>query len=318
MIYQGKQIMHQNTQNKKIAITGATGFVGRKLCNALQNKELRLLVRRHEFSITAEQIICNLADLDLPSNALDDVLTVFHLAAVAHDGRDESKIENLYYRVNVEATIYLAKLAIESGVKKFVLISSVKAGGKPINGECSIESDQFEPEGVYGRTKREAELKLLEIASKSKMQVYIIRSALVYGPNLKGNLNLMMSGIKAGWFPPLPEIGNRRSMIHVDDLVRAILFLSNKESANGKIFNATDGKEYSSREIYDAMRFEIGKPISNWSIPKIIFDLIALFGDKMSYRVNKLLGSECYSSEKLNALGYRPKRSLKEINETFF
>jgi len=310
--------MHQNTQNKKIAITGATGFVGKKLCNALQNKDLRLLVRRHEFSITDEQIICNLADLDLPSNSLDNVSTVFHLAAVAHDARNESTIENLYYRVNVEATVHLAKLAIESGVKKFIFISSVKAGGIPIDGECSKESDQFEPEGVYGRTKREAELKLLEIASKSKMQLFIIRPALVYGPNLKGNLNLMMSGIEAGWFPPLPEIGNRRSMIHVDDLVRAILFVSNKESANGKIYNATDGKEYSSREIYDAMCFEIGKPISNWSIPKILFDLMSLFSSKMSYRVNKLLGSECYSSEKLNALGYRPKRSLKEINETFY
>ena len=63
--------------------------------------------------------------------------------------------------------------------------------------------------------------------------------------------------IKKGWFPPLPETGNKKSMIHVDDLVQAILYLSNEKQVNGEIFIATDGRSYSSREIYNIMHFFI-------------------------------------------------------------
>jgi UDP-glucose 4-epimerase len=308
----------EKTQNDLIAITGANGFVGKKLCQALDSKNLKLLVRFRNTSISKEQIICNFENFDIPSNSFLGVSTVFHLAGVAHDDREESKIEKLYRRVNIEATIHLARLAIDSGVKKFVFISSVKAGGKSLNGKCSKEEDQAEPEGIYGKTKREAELKLLEIARKSDMQVCIIRPALVYGPNLKGNLKLMMSGIKSGWFPPLPEIVNKRSMIHVDDLVRAILFVSEESRADGEIFIATDGNPYSTREIYESMCNAIGRPIPNWSVPKFIFDILALFGSKINFKVNKLMGNECYSSEKLKSLGFHSKRSLSEINETFF
>jgi nucleoside-diphosphate-sugar epimerase len=142
--------------------------------------------------------------------------------------------------INVDFTVQLAKLAVQSGVKGFVFVSSVKAGGIPTFGKCCNESDQHEPEGMYGKTKREAEKKLLKIGHQSGMHVSIVRSSLVYGPNVKGNLGGMLSGIKRGWFPPLPETGNRRSMIHVDDLVRAFLLVADDHHANGKIYIATD------------------------------------------------------------------------------
>jgi len=136
--------------------------------------------------------------------------------------RDASEIEDLYQKVNTNATVMLAKLAVSSGVKRFVFISSVKAGGISTQRVCASEKDHGgDPEGIYGKTKREAELKLLKIGEESGMHVSIIRPSLVYGPNVKGNLQLILSG--KGWFPPLPETNNKRSMIHVDDLVRAIL-----------------------------------------------------------------------------------------------
>lgn len=83
----------------------------------------------------------------------------------------------------------------------------------PLSGHCVSENDQGDPEEAYGKTKREAELKLLKIGKESGMHVSIIRPSLVYGSNAKGNLQLMLSGIKKGCFPPLPETGNKRSMI---------------------------------------------------------------------------------------------------------
>jgi UDP-glucose 4-epimerase len=296
-------------------ITGSTGFIGQKLVSAI-NGEVRVLSRKKHPDF--ETIICDVEKDSIPPKALDGIDTVFHLAACTHDVADVSKIESLYQKVNVDATIELAKLAAKSGVKKFVFVSSVKAGGSATPKVCLSENDQGDPEGIYGRTKREAELKLLKIGEEFDMHVSIIRPSLVYGPGVKGNLKLMVSGIKKGWFPPLPETGNRRSMIHVDDLVRAILLVSEDKRSNGEVFIATNGVPYSSRDIYNAMCGLTGKSIPKWSVPKTLFYIVSLLSPQIKYKINKLLGDEYYSSAKLEALGFKSKKSLKDINETDF
>ena len=298
-----------------IFITGATGFVGKRLVKAIDSN-IRVLSREKQPDY--ETVVCDLKSEVIPDNALDGVDTVFHLAGFAHDLRDATKIQNLYQKVNVDATIRLAKLAVKSNVKRFIFISSVKAGGGLNSGKCIDESDQNEPEGVYGKSKREAELKLLKIGNESGMHVSIIRPSLVYGPNVKGNLQLMLSGIKKGWFPPLPETNNKRSMIHVDDLVLAIVLVADDDRASGEIFIATDGTPHSSREIYNAMCSALDKSIPKWSVPKFLFDMASLASPRIKYKLNKLLGDECYSSAKLEALGFKAQKTLKDMNETDF
>jgi len=303
---------------KSCLITGGTGFIGSRLLGLLKTIEcdVRLLARSQVNNY--ETVVCNLEQDRISKHALESVDTVFHLAGFAHDMQDPSKVEDLYRVINVDATVELARLALESGVKRFVFISSVKAGGGLASGKCINESEQNEPEGVYGKSKREAELKLLKIGSESSMHITIIRPSLVYGPYVKGNLQLMLSGIEKGWFPPIPETGNRRSMIHVDDLVRAILLVAIDKRANGEIIIATDGTPHSSREIYNAMCSVTGKSIRKWSVPKTLFDLASLASPWIKYKINKLLGDECYSSSKLEALGFKAKKSLMDMNETDF
>jgi UDP-glucose 4-epimerase len=300
---------------KNILITGATGFVGQKLVKAI-DANIKILSRKQQLDF--ETIICDFEKERIPHNAVNDIDTVFHLAGFTHDFRDAKKNESLYRKVNVEATIELAKLAVKSGVKKFVFVSSVKAGGNSILDMCATEIDQGIPEGVYGETKREAELELLKISKESGMHVAIIRPSLVYGPNVKGNLKLMLSGIRKGWFPPLPETGNKRSMIHVDDLVRAILLVVDDNRANGEIYIATDAAPHSSREIYNAMCSVAGKTAPKWSTPKVFFGIVSLLSPRIKYKVDKLLGNECYSSAKLESLGFKAKKSLRGMNETDF
>jgi len=241
---------------------------------------------------------------------------VFHLAGYAHDLRDATSVENRYQAINVEATVQLAKLAAQRGVKRFSFVSSVKAGGSAIVDRCMTEEDQGEPEGIYGKTKREAELKLLEICRQSDMQVKIVRPSLVYGAGVKGNLALMRRGIEQGWFLPIPETENRRSMIHVDDLVRALLLVVEDKRANGEIFIATDGVPHSSREIYDAICQSVGKTVPQWSAPKIVFEGLSLLSPRIRYKVDKLLGDEYYSSEKLEKLGFRAEKSLEDFDKS--
>ena len=298
-------------------ITGASGFIGSKLVAFLSKNRcnLRFLSRNSQYDDTIQ---CDLLTDSIPQDALSDINTVFHLAGFAHDTGDASKIVDIYYKLNVSATVQLANLAAKMGVKKFVFVSSVKAGGNINPNKCADENDLGDPEGIYGETKREAELKLLEIGKETNMHISIIRPSLVYGPNMKGNLKLMLSGIEKGWFPPLPETGNRRSMIHVDDLVSAILLVAENDQANGEIFIATDGTPYSSREIYNAMCTVRGKVIPKWSVPKILLELLSLANTRIKYMIIKLLGNKCYSSAKLEALGFKAKKTLKDMNETDF
>jgi len=302
----------------KYLVTGSTGFIGNRLLGLLKTIkcDVRLIARSKVNNY--ETVVCNLNQDRIPNHALESIDTVFHLAGFAHDMQDPSKVKNLYHAVNVEATLELARLAVESSIKRFVFVSSVKAGGLPLSEHCASEGEQNDLEGVYGKTKREAELKLLKVGKESGMHVSIIRPSLVYGPNVKGNLQLMLSGIKKGWFPPLPETSNKRSMIHVDDLVRTILLVADDDRANGEIFIATVGNPYSSREIYNAMCNVAGKSIPKWSVPKILFDIVSLLSPRIKYKINKLLGDECYSSAKLEALGFKAKKSLKDMNETDF
>ena len=299
----------------KIFLTGGTGFIGERILFAL-NGEVVILSRKKQRNY--KTIVCDLQKEVIPDNALAGIDVVFHVAGFAHDLRDASDIEHLYRRVNIDATVKLAKMAIASGVKRFIFVSSVKAGGKSGSEIPENDMNHMHPKGTYGKTKREAEVKLLEIAKDSDMHVSIIRPSLVYGPDVKGNLKLMLSGIKNGWFPPLPETGNQRSMIHVDDLVRAIFLVAKDRRANGEIFIATDGVPRSTREIYNIMCDALGKSIPKWSIPISLFNLISLISPKIKYKVDKLFSDECYSSAKIEALGFRAKKSLKDMNDTDF
>ena len=143
----------------KYLVTGSTGFVGNRLLGLLKtiDCDVRLLARSKIDNY--ETVVCNLGQERIPKHTLESIDTVFHLAGFAHDVQDPNKVKNLYRAVNVEATVELAKLAVVSGVKRFVFVSSVKAGGSPLSEHCASEIDQSDPEGVYGKSKREAELK---------------------------------------------------------------------------------------------------------------------------------------------------------------
>ena len=301
-----------------VLVTGATGFVGQHLIKCLKLDGYNIKAIARKLIPGVDTVICDFFNDSIPENTLKGIDVVFHLAGYAHDLKSESGIEQTYQKINVDITSKLLLLSVKNNVKKFIFVSSVKAGGVSRQGKCATEKSLSEPDGVYGKTKREAELKVLEAGRKFDIHVSILRPALIYGPKVKGNLQLMMQGIKKGWFPPLPETGNRRSMIHVDDIVRALLFLANNKKSNGEVFIATDGRVYSSRNIYEAMCYVLDKNIPNWSVPRLLFNTIARLSGGFKYKIDKLLGDECYSSKKLESLGFKARKQLRQMNETDF
>ena len=301
-----------------VLVTGATGFVGQHLIEYLKLDGYNIKAISRKLIPGVDTVICDFLKDAIPENAFQGIDVVFHLAGYTHDLKNASGVKQTYQKMNVDVTDELLSLSVKYSVKKFIFVSSVKAGGSPIRGKCAAEEDQSDPVGMYGETKREAELKVLEIGRKSDMHVSILRPALIYGPNLKGNLQLMMQGIKKGWFPPLPETGNRRSMVHVDDVVQALLLLASDQRSNGEIFIVTDGRTYSSRYIFEIMSSTLGKRIPRWTVPQFLFNVVALINPHLRYRIDKLLGDECYSSKKIQSIGFKAKKTLKDMHETDF
>ena len=280
-----------------VLLTGSSGYIGLNLLKRLEleNIDITLLARKE--NQRHKTYICDFAEQKIPEEAFNNVDTVYHLAGCAHK-TNKDKLKNYYFKLNTQIVIDMAKIAIKKKVKKFIFISSVKAEN---------------PKEIYGISKRNAENHLLELSKISNLNVVIIRPALVYGGQVKGNLKLMMDGIRSGWLPPLPNIKNKRSLIHVDDLVSAILFLNNTKILNDKVYVATDGKNYSTFEIYNIMCKILNKKVPKWRLPKSFFSLISFVHPVIKNKVESLLGNDCYSSRKLESLGFKAKKTLYDF-----
>jgi len=302
-----------------ILITGGTGFVGKRLCKALAQESQKIkIVSRNTENISENTIICDLSKDALSIDDLKDISTIFHLAAYTHDLSNPNKLEEKYKAINIEATVNLAKTAIEAEVKRFIFISSTKAGEANIDHKINNKYKEEKPQGIYGQTKREAEKRLLKLSKNTVMRVDIIRPALIYGPDVKGNLAQMIKAINGGWFPPLPDNKNSRSMVHVDDLIRAIILVERNIISNGDIYIVTDGQKYSSSKIYETLCKVLGKPIPKWKLPISLLRMIAAISPNFRYKINKLIGDEYYSSLNIESLGFKPKFTLSDMNEKIF
>jgi nucleoside-diphosphate-sugar epimerase len=130
--------------------------------------------------------------------------------------------------------------------------------------------------------------------------------------------------IGKGLFPPLPETGNRRSMIHVDDVVNAMICVADAPQAAGKIYILAGDDAPSGRALYDALRSAMALDRVTWSVPKALLRTAAQAGDiagrllrrRMpldSEVLDRLLKSAWYSSEKIRReLGWHPKVNLRD------
>ena len=212
-------------------VTGATGFIG---CRLLHPGE-RALVRNA--GAISNAVVGDLLDPASLSAACDGVECIFHCAGYAH--AFTSSGPDAHWRINYEGTRNLLNAAGAAGVKRFVFLSSVKAMAEP--GDACVDEDwPGEPITPCGRAKRAAEDAVLEAGAKYGMHVVSLRLAMVYGRGGRGNLERMARSIRAGWFPPLPETGNRRSLVHVEDVVAAMRWVADHPAANGRTYIVAD------------------------------------------------------------------------------
>lgn len=303
-----------------VAVTGASGFIGSRICEVLLKDGAGLRVfGRNELGVNSEFYCWDLKD-SLDRNALTGVDAVFHLAGKAHALAETSQDEAEYVAINTEATRKLLIAARVAGVKTFVYFSSVKAVGE-VDGVMD-ESVSEPADTPYGRSKRAAEKLVLE--GGYVPHPVVIRPSMVYGNTEKGNLPRMIQAIAAGRFPPLPEVYNRRSMVHVDDVVQAAMLAADHDDAAGKIYIVTDGHRYSTRQIYEWICQGLHRSIPGWHLPLLALKLMGWTGDMIgairgrrfifdSDALEKLIGDACYSSQRIqDELGFKPVHNLRQ------
>ena len=270
-------------------VTGAAGFVGRALCDHLEAASVRLHMHADDWR---EQI----------GAAAFSGATVFHLAARVHD--PDSRDEAAFERDNVEKTRELARSAAAGGARRLVFASTIKVNGEETRERPFSPSDPPAPEDAYARSKWAAEQALADVARASGLEVAIVRSPLVYGSAVKGNLLALLRIADSPWPLPLGAIDNRRSFVHVDDLARLLIDCATLPEAAGGTFFAAHAEPVSTSALVRAMRRCLNRPDRLAGVPPSTLEaLAALTGQRE--RMRRLTRSlEVDASQTTQALGW--------------
>ena len=302
----------------KIFITGVTGFVGGQLSEELNNNghEVSASIRK-KYSLPnyiSTFIVPTLNSTTNWNSALSNIDVVIHCAARVHV-MDEKSADPLeaFREVNTRGTINLAKHAISAGVKRFVFISSIKAGGENSElGTPLIESMHYIPKDPYGLSKYEAEVELLSLAKNADMEVVIIRPTLIYGPGVKANFETMMKWLSKNTPLPLGAVENKRSLIAIDNLVDFIQICTVHPKAANEVFYISDDDDLSTTQLLKKLSFALGKNCVLIPVPsKLLSFLFSIIG--MKSFSDRLLGSLQVSPNKAKyLLGWSAKVTVKE------
>jgi nucleoside-diphosphate-sugar epimerase len=242
------------------------------------------------------------------------VRVIFHVAGRAHvTGERSADPLGEYRRINVAASLDLARRAAISGVRRFVFVSSVKVNGEStLPGRAFTPTDVAEPSDAYGTSKWEAELGLREIAAETGMEIVIIRSPLVYGPGVKANFRAMMRWLYRGIPLPLAAIHNLRSLVALDNLVDLLVTCADHPDAANQTFLVSDGEDLSTADLLRRLAAALGKPARLFPVPEYLLTMAAmLLGQRAA--VLRLCGSlRVDISKTRQLLGWSPPISVDE------
>lgn len=276
---------------RRVLVTGATGFVGEAVVFRILLDKVYAPVAavRGESRLSG---LCDVVPFDLSAGielpALVQIDTVVHCAARVHVMSDSAADPLAKFReINVRGAVRLAHKAAESGVRRFVFISSIK-----VNGEATLPGmpfkadDQPAPVDPYGVSKCEAEERLREIGRETGMEIVIIRPPLVYGPGVKANFLSMMNWLRKGLPLPLGALRNQRSLVALGNLVDLIVTCIEHPAAANQTFLVSDGEDLSTTRLLRRMAAALDKRALLLPLPQILLQAAAqLMGKDMAQRL---------------------------------
>lgn len=286
-----------------VLITGASGFVGSHLAEALAREKIKtkLLVRktsRLPFPITSQMELSygDVTDLESVRKAVKGVKVVYHLAGILR-GADFS----VYQKVNAEGTRNVCHaLKGEKGFRRLVYVSSLSAAGpSPLGGEID-ETMPCHPVSFYGQTKRMGEE--ITLSYQKKFEVSILRPGAVYGPR-ETDIFEYFKMVRQGLVVNGGDGTQRVSFVYVADLVDAILLADRSPKAKGQIFFVSDGKSLNWNELSAHIGRTLKKSYKSFNVPLGIVRIAASLGDGVARVTGKSFLPPIVSVDKLKEAG---------------
>ncbi|MEN8148510.1 MAG: NAD-dependent epimerase/dehydratase family protein [Planctomycetota bacterium] len=265
-------------------MTGANGFIGRHLVEALQGtgRTVRVLVRSADRAEGLPAgVDVRIGDVTRPlglPEAVTGVGTVYHVA-----GRIRGRRADSFRPVNEEGTRSLVLACRKSApdLDRFLLVSSMAATGPVRRGEGRPvrESDRPRPVSEYGRSKRAGEEAAFEAAAGA-FPVTVVRPPVVYGPRDTGVLNFYRFADRG--FRPKFTREKYYSIVHVNDLVRGMILAAGEPRAAGRIYHLANDSAPSFTRLFELIASHVGKSLRPLPLPTPLLPLIAAVLDLLS------------------------------------
>mgnify|MGYP001031521812 CR=1 FL=1 len=301
----------------RILVTGAAGFVGIPVCDALSasGHSVTAVTRAEPAAALAAErteVLGQLSGATDWSGVLSGVDAVVHLAGRAHVlEEDQRAAERLYREANVEVLEGLAEAAVRHGVKRLVFVSSIKVNGEETHGAPFSADQPPAPEDAYGRSKALAEQRLSEIAG-DRMEWVILRPPLMYGPGVRGNMARLLAIADRGWPVPLGSIRNARDLLYVGSFADLIATAVVAPAAANRIFLARDGEPLSTPDLFREIAAALGKRAMVLPCPVAVLEVAGRITGRQA-EVRRLVGDlRIDDGETRRALAWTPRVSRDE------
>jgi nucleoside-diphosphate-sugar epimerase len=241
---------------RRVAVTGASGFIGRHVTGHLAARGIEVVAVRRPF------------ERDMLRDALRGADVVVHLAGVISALREQE-----YIAANVDGTRAVAEAARTAGLP-MINISSLAAAGPASPRAPRSEDDPPAPINAYGRSKLEGER---AIARVDGLRWTTLRPGVVYGPRDRALLPIFAMAAR-GVMPLVGRADAAYSFIHVQDLTRAIAAAVDRPAMNETVF-AGHPDPVTTRELLEGVRAASGTRAAIVRIPMTIIHAAAIAGD---------------------------------------
>jgi nucleoside-diphosphate-sugar epimerase len=304
---------------ERLLITGCSGFVGKSLAQRSLEAgwavrgTVRSASRVPDLPAGVEPVV--ISDIGPGtdwSHALDGVAVVVHLAARVHQLHNSSRGAHVeYLRINTAGTARLARCAADAGVRRLLLLSTIKVNGEG-GARPYTEKDPEDPRGPYAVSKAEAEHILREISGRTALESIILRPPLVYGPGVGANFLRLIRLVEARIPLPLGSLANQRSMLFIGNLIDAILICLKNPNADGKAYLVADDEIVSTPHLIREIAGLLGIKPRLFACPPAVLLMAARIAGRRE-EVDRLVGSLSADTSKIRQeLGWKPEYSFRE------
>ncbi|WP_455921998.1 NAD-dependent epimerase/dehydratase family protein [Pseudomonas putida] len=301
-----------------ILVTGATGFLGQAVCQALAAQvDTHVLGTSRALPATPGDIpLVAIGDIGAGTDwtaALPGIEVVVHIAARLNLATDTSADPLAEYRrTNLEGTLSLARQALAAGVRRLIFISSVGVNGSLTTGTPFDESSRPLPDGDYARSKFEAEEALRALVQGTSMDVVIIRPPLIYAAHARRNFPRLLKLVDSGLPLPFGALDNRRSMVALENLVDFIVLCTRHPAAGNELFLISDGEDASTAQIVRYLAASMGRSARLVPVPDALMRWGAKLAGRQNMYVTLCASLQVDSSKARRLLGWVPPLTLEQ------